>query len=160
MVIIMLAASLSVSYSPLNLVNTIGLRVSEDTVWLEDAVRDIKAVNSGSHIFVAGTRHDRVFVSAVAIYFLAGRISGTYYHDFYPGITTTAEVQQRIVADLNANDVRTVLVWKDPLPALPNNISSGVRILDDFLQSNFERIRASKRYDLLVRKASIDSVLR
>jgi hypothetical protein len=144
---------LAVSH-PLGVAGASRVMVDPDTMWVADAVRDIQAIPDGRPILVASTRHDRVYVNALAVYVLAHRPSATFFHDFIPGITTTREVQERIVADLRRHDVRTVLVWKSRLPEEPNlsREPSGVTVLDDYLRSEYAPAKQTLSYDLLRRR--------
>jgi len=136
---------------PLHVPRADAIRVRRDQAWLADAVRDVSRYAGFGPIFVAAERHDRVHANAPVIYFLADRRSGTYFHDYIPGLTTSREVQQRIVSDLITNKVRTVIIAKTPLPNEPNpsRISSGISLLDDYLRSAFSPIRDTDRYRLL-----------
>jgi hypothetical protein len=129
-----------------------GIVVPRDLTWVSTAVSDITRGGPGP-IFVAAERHDRVHTNAAVLYFLSGRPSGTYYHDFIPGVTTTRVVQERIVQDLERHLVRTVVIWKTRLPDEPNpsHGSSGVRTLDQYLAARFGLRRQEEHYDLLRR---------
>jgi hypothetical protein len=63
-------------------------------------------------------------------------------------------VQERIVADLKRNQVRTVLAWRNGFREEPNRsrVSSGVFVLDDYLRSEFVRVRETNDYEVLVRR--------
>jgi hypothetical protein len=141
-------------YAPLGLARATGIVVPEQLAGLSRAVADIDAKDSDPRILVASMRHDRVHDNAVILYFLSGRASGTYFHDFIPGLTTTQAVQERIVAELRRNNVRTIVVWKGVLPEEPNlsAVSSHVFVLDDFLRSEFVPVRDTDDYRILVRR--------
>lgn len=141
-------------YVPLLLPRAAGIVVSPHQAWLSQAVADIHANGPESSILVASERHDRVYINAVMVYFLAARTGPTYFHDFIPGLTTTRAVQERIVADLERAGVRTVMVWKVPLPDEPNlsRTSSQVSILDDFLRTEFATVRETEHYRILGRR--------
>ena len=128
--------------------------VNADLAWIPDAVRDIWTFGDGGAIFVASQRHDRVYINALILYGLAKQPAGTYFHDFIPGVTTTRKVQERIVADLKRNQVRTVLAWRNGFREEPNRsrVSSGVFVLDDYLRSEFVRVRETNDYEVLVRR--------
>lgn len=128
--------------------------VNAGLAWVRDAVHDIWTYGDGGALFVASQRHDRVYINALILYGFAKQPAGTYFHDFLPGLTTTRKVQERIVADLKRNQVRTVLVWRNGFREEPNRsrISSGVFVLDDYLRSEFVRVRETKDYEVLVRR--------
>ncbi len=142
------------SDAPLKIPGASYIRINNDIAWIQDALRDIAIYNAHGAIFVANQRHDRVHTDALMLYVLSRLPSGTYFHDFIPGVTTTREVQKRIVSDLERSEVRTVIVWKSALPDEPNEsrVSSGVFVLDDFLRSAFVRVRQTKDYEILTRR--------
>jgi hypothetical protein len=121
--------------------------------WLVDAVRDLR-LETGP-VFVASERHDRVLVNPIILYFMAARPSSTYFYEFDPGITTTEEVQKRIVSDLERNGVKTIFVWRPPEINEPNlsSTSSGVYVLDSYIASKYEEVNSEKTYRILKRRA-------
>lgn len=101
-------------------------------------------------IFVGNTRHDRLFISDVGLYFLIGRPSATRYHELHPGVATTQPVQETIVSELESKKVRWVVLM-DVFHAEPNAsaLSSGVTLLDDYLASHYRHpVHAIGRYTL------------
>jgi hypothetical protein len=115
------------------------------------AALDLSAIGDAERILVACQRHDRVFINALALYFLAGRRPGTYFAEFDPGLTTTRDVQQRIIDDLRKNRVQLVVVYHVTLPDEPNKsrVSSGVKLLDDYLSANYSPIKTHAEYSVL-----------
>jgi hypothetical protein len=128
--------------------------VNPDLEWVRDAVHDIWTYGDPGALFVASQQHDRVYINALILYVLAKRPAGTYFHDFIPGVTTTREVQERIVTDLNMNHVRTVFVWRNGFREEPNRsrLSSRVFVLDDYLRTEFVRVRETKDYEIFTRR--------
>ena len=99
-------------------------------------------------IFVGATAHDRVLAGDGSFYFLAGRLPGTRYHELHPGLTTTREVQETMVRDLEGNDVRVVVrvekgFWEEPNES---RTSSGVDLLDRYLAGRFVLAGRFERY--------------
>lgn len=139
---------------PVHLPRAEAIKVSDRLAWVGDAVRDIWRYGDGGPILVAAERHDRVHWNALILYFLSERPSGTYFHDMIPGLTTTRQVQERIVKDLRENQVRTVVIWKGPVPEEPNEsrFSGGVFVLDEYLGAEFSRVRGTENYEILVKR--------
>ena len=139
---------------PVHLPRAEGIVVRSSLAWVGDAVQDIWRYGDGGPILVAAERHDRVHWNALILYFLSGRRSGTYFHDMIPGLTTRRQVQERIVQDLSKNRVRTVVIWKGLPEEEPNEsrFSSGVFVLDEYLRSEFSRVRETEKYEILVRR--------
>ena len=97
-------------------------------------------------IVIALDRHDKVFVNPVSLYFAAGRLPGTHWHEFDPGLQTRADIQQAIIADLQRNGVRWVVrdASFDGVRE-PNGSanSSGVKLLDAYLDEHYRAVAAS-----------------
>jgi hypothetical protein len=91
-------------------------------------------------IFIGDSRHDRIFVNDVMLYFLSERHSATKYHELHPGLANTREVQQEIIEELKKNSVKCVVLWNGAENVMEPNesaISTGVTDLDDFIQKNY-----------------------
>ena len=135
-----------------------GVRVARsERVPLERAVNWVRAhTRPGEPIYVATKRSDLVTSGAPILYVLADRPNPTRYDIAAPGVITSAPVQDEIVSDLEANGVRTVVRWTDPLSAEhePNRAgeSTGVKILDDYLARNYRRVARYGDYVLLRRR--------
>jgi hypothetical protein len=79
--------------------------------------------------------HGRVFVNDALSYVVLGRPVGTRHHCFQPGITSSAAKQAQISADLEARDVRVVVLTFGTYTeeqAL-GRAAPGARLLDDYL---------------------------
>ena len=135
-----------------NLEKARGIALPQEGRWVALAVNDLQA-DSGP-LFVAAERHDRILVNALGIYFLSGRAPGVYFAQFDPGITTTESTQRRIIDDLKKNDVRTVFVGCETFSEEPNqsSVSSGIRLLDDFLGQSYVEVKNRKVYRILKRR--------
>jgi hypothetical protein len=85
----------------------------------------------------------------VMFYFLAGRRSGTRYHELVPGVATTVEVQARLVQDLERHRVRYVVLRADPgyVPSL-----GGAGALDGFIEEKFARVETFGNYNVWRRR--------
>jgi hypothetical protein len=97
-------------------------------------------------ILIALNRHDKVFVNPVGLYFATGRLPGTHWHHFDPGIQTRADIQMQILNDLQRNKVRWVVRDASFETANEPNgsaLSSGVILLDQFLDENYRSVASS-----------------
>ena len=105
-------------------------------------------------IFVGNQKHDRIFVSDIGLYYLAGRPSASRYHELYPGVATTLPVQQEIASELEAKDVQWVVLAKIWDSNEPNGsaLSSGVTYLDDYLRAHYRYIAEFGIYEMFLRK--------
>jgi hypothetical protein len=106
-----------------------------------DAARFVEARTAPSErIFVGRFHHDRFMYNALAVYFASGRLPGTRWHHFDPGVQTRADVQSQIAAELERNRVRFAILSNDADAVREPNASatsSGVHVLDQYLRQHF-----------------------
>ena len=122
-----------------------GLRIWRDQALAIDYVRS--RVAPEEKIFVGNGRHDMSLISDVLFYFLAERGAASKFHELHPGLSTTAEVQKRIVADLAT--VNYIVMYTGELNTREPNLSSrssGVEILDRYLLQNYREEVIFGRY--------------
>jgi hypothetical protein len=105
-------------------------------------------------ILVGLDRHDRIFENPMSLYFAAGRLPGTHWRQYDPGVQTRADIQAAIIADLKRNRVRWIVrdanfdenqvrTW---CPACV--LSSGVTLLDRYLDENYRPVAASGKVSI------------
>jgi hypothetical protein len=97
----------------------------------------------GELIFVGAGRHDKLFISNMALYFAADRLPASRWYHFDPGLQTREDVQLSIIAELEK--VRVRLVARDAgYDAIeePNqsSVSSGVHLLDEYLDAKYSPV--------------------
>lgn len=97
-------------------------------------------------ILVALDRHDKIFINPIGLYFAAGRLPATHWHQFDPGLQTRADIQAAIVADLQRSRVRWVVrdASFDEVEE-PNGSarSSGITLLDRYIDGNYRPVASS-----------------
>ena len=116
----------------------------------QNAIKYIQEkVPENEKIFVGSTRHDRIIWNDILFYFLSNRHSATKYYDLHPGITTTAEIQEKIIKAIEICQVEYIVLlnqkgqrgrkkWE--------NDRIGSRILDNFIQDNFTQKKEFGNY--------------
>jgi len=107
---------------------------------------------AGQTVYVGAGRHDKLFMNDVSLYFLSGTSAPTKWHDLHPGLQTTAEIQQEMIADLRRTPPAWVVIDEEwDLIEEPNlgRVSSGVTLLDDYLRDNYALHRTIGPYSLL-----------
>jgi hypothetical protein len=170
-----LAAALALAYSLVEGTDRFVHGLVDDTVALDvpiaDGVRDdprravplaqavahVRArVPAGRPIYVMTKRADLVTSGYPLFYVLAERPNPTRYDIAAPGVVTSAPVQDEIVRDLERAGYPLVVRWTDELSAAPEpnaaGKSSGVRILDDFLNSAYRETNRFGDFHILERK--------
>jgi len=104
----------------------------------------IANTRADERIFVGLTRHDKIHVNDNMIYFAAGRLPATHWHQFDPGLQTRADVQSEIVAELDARSVHCVILesqWDDIIEPNESARSSGIHILDEYIRLHYHRVQ-------------------
>jgi len=101
-------------------------------------------------LFAGLLRHDNVFANDVSIYFLAGRPIATRYHELHPGVTTTQQVQEEMVAELakQAPPWLVFITWGNPNEPNASRFSSAVTLLDDYIREHYRRELTVGMYEL------------
>lgn len=129
------------------------VRFGEDYLRVAKYLRAYSA--SDERIFVGLNRHDRIFVNPIALYFAADRLPATHWHQFDPGLQTRADIQRKIIADLDAENVRWV-VRDASFDAIrePNDSarSSGVFLLDQFIDDRYRPVARAGEIEIWLAK--------
>jgi hypothetical protein len=110
---------------------------------------------SNDRIFVGLTAHDKIFANALSLYFAAGRLPGTHWHQLDPGLQTRANIQEKMVSDLRRNAVNWVVRDANFTGIIEPNgsaLSSGVKILDDYLDRNYRLVASSGKVSIWLAK--------
>lgn len=137
-------------YSHLEKVGCIALPQDQEL-----AVQYIQTVTQPTDaIFVGNQKHDRIFVSDIGFYYLADRLSGSRYHELYPGVATTLPVQTEIVEELASKSIQWVVLVKIWDSNEPNGsaLSSGVKYLDEYLRTQYVSQAEFGNYKILKKR--------
>jgi hypothetical protein len=103
-------------------------------------------------IYVGAMRHDKLFANDIAFYFFSARESATKWHDLHPGVETTAPIQRQMISDLEHNHAAYVIREpEDTVEPNGSNVSSGVRLLDDYIEQNYRPERSFGEIEILRR---------
>jgi hypothetical protein len=111
----------------------------------------------GDPVFVGLVRHDKIFMNDVLMYFILNRRSVTKWHQFEPGLQTSAPIQQEIVRELRHAKPRLIVLeanWQDLREPNDSGLSSGVTVLDDYIRDAFEPVATFGTNTVLVARSS------
>ncbi|QXC52233.1 hypothetical protein KHC17_23930 (plasmid) [Agrobacterium salinitolerans] len=106
-------------------------------------------------ILSATGRHDKVFANDISLYFLAKRLPATRWHQYDPGVQTTAVVQAEMVEDIKRRNVRFIFQdrsFDDVDEKNGSSISSGVTLLDKYIAKQFKEVRRFGPISVLERR--------
>jgi hypothetical protein len=104
----------------------------------------INTTRPDDRILSATGRHDKIYINDNAFYFLTERLPGTRWHQYDPGVQTTDDVQREIIQELEVNDVAIIvrnLSWDDKEENNKSAVSSGITILDDYIDRTYREER-------------------
>lgn len=131
------------------------------TLWLEPdharAYREVIRVvrdltDEGEPILAALDRHDRIHSQDLVIHFAADRPPAVFDYHFDPGVTTEPEIQQGVIDDAEAADIRVVVRFAPGLGRLPPGFEPGALLLDEWLAEHYAPHTAAGRYEVWLRK--------
>lgn len=139
-----------------------GLRVSPE---MRDTLAELVSlvdanVPPGRKMFIGLHRHDATVIGDGKLYFILDRLNATRHDQLHPGIVDTASRQREMIRDLERNDVTFILLkhvfsdaeldalrefWKTTMP------DSGATVLDEYIRSNYRRVRTIGSYEVWLR---------
>lgn len=93
-------------------------------------------------VYVGLTGHDKIFGNDILIYFLLNRPSATKWHQFDPGMQTTALIQERMIDELRGVKPKLIVLekWGELTDPNESSVSSGVTLLDDYIRQTYEPV--------------------
>jgi hypothetical protein len=110
----------------------------------------------GELLLSAPPRYDRVRVGDTLLYIVLDRTNPTRYDVVQPGVVTTAKVQREMRADLERTKTKLIVRWLAPVAEQTEDngsgTSSGVTLLDDYIDSHYVRVGRYGDYLLLTRR--------
>ena len=131
---------------------------SDDAHALEELAAAVaKRSRPGGYLLSAPPRYDRVRVGDTLLYVALDRRNPTRYDVVQPGVVTTAKVQREMAADLERTRTPLVVRWLAPAATMTEDNgsgrSSGVTLLDDYINQHYAPAGRFGDYLLLARKA-------
>ena len=115
----------------------------------------VEHVPKDERLFAGTARHDKIFVNDNLIYFAAQRLPATHWHHYDPGLQTRADIQADMVAELERQAVRTIVLtseWDNVMEPNASAFSSGVTILDDYIRLHYEKVEQYGPISVLARR--------
>ncbi len=118
---------------------------------LDRILNYFQGVDADAKVYVGVSDTSRVFVNNVMLPFLLRQPTATKYHELHTGIVTTAPVQAEMVDELQG--VEYVVLW-DMFECEPNLgcQSSGVNLVDEYIQSHFVLDETFGEYHIFTRQ--------
>ena len=110
----------------------------------------------GDPLLSAPPRYDRVRVGDTLLYILLDRVNPTRYDVVQPGVVTTAKVQREMRSAVARTRTKLVVRWVAPVALETEDNgsgkSSGVTLLDDYIDARYARVGRYGDYVLLARR--------
>lgn len=106
----------------------------------------------GDTLFEGVPRHDRIFINDMLIYFATGLRPASKWYHFDPGLQTGRDMQAEMVTELAAARPKFVVLdasWAGSEEPNDSSLSSGVRLLDDFIATHYHEARTFGAITLL-----------
>ena len=115
-----------------------------------------KHTAASERVMFANSQHERTMINETDLYFLADRLPGTRYTQYAPNMTSRREVQEDMIASLERNAVRVVVLsslfdgYVEDQPVL---VLKGSTLLDEYLRKRFAPTARFGVYTILERKS-------
>ncbi len=110
----------------------------------EEEVEYIQQHTGPDEMFYSGVgRHDKLGVNDLLLYFVSKRDPPTKWYDLNPGVQTTYPIQKQMIEDLDRQHVNYVirnLTWDNDSEPNQSRFSSGITILDQYIDSNYKTV--------------------
>ena len=146
--------------NPVNLFNKCSNPVFEnircidlDEDYLRAAHYLIDNSEKNDYIYVAPGRHDKIFINAIALYFIVNRMSPTKWHDSHPGVQTSSLIQNEIISDFILNKPKFIVMdsrWDDVFEPNQSRYSSGSFELDEYIKENYKKVAVYNSISILI----------
>jgi hypothetical protein len=109
-----------------------------------EAARFVMSHSSAADTIYVGTgRHDKLFVNAVAFYFLAERMPATKWYELHPGVQTQLRIQEVMIREMTSAPPRFIVLdsrWDGVREPNRSAVSSGAMMLDEFISSKYSEV--------------------
>jgi hypothetical protein len=130
---------------------------SDDAHALDELAAAVRARSKpGDPLLSAPPRYDRVRVGDTLLYTLLNRTNPTRYDVVQPGVVTTAKVQREMRSALARTPTTLIVRWVAPAARQAEDNgsgrSSGVTLLDDYIDARYARVGRYGDYLLLARR--------
>ncbi len=109
--------------------------------------------SSKDAVFIGVENHSEAYANDVRAYWLLDRPLGCNYYIFDTDLTIQPAIQQAMIAGLEKNDVRWVILEHHPLQdqAFLERKHPGSKLLDQFLASNYRETARFGRFEVLTK---------
>ncbi len=132
---------------------------------LREFVNELAA--PGQKVFLGLHRHDVTVTGDPKIYFILDRLNPTRHDQLHPGIVDRADIQAEMIRDLQTSKTSVIIldhIFSDQVlnaakaRRAANLSESGAQVLDDFIHSNYTKIRTIGPYDVMQRRSITRSI--
>lgn len=109
-------------------------------------------------LYVGPARHDKIYLNAVAFYFLVDRKAVTKWHESHPGLQTTEAIQLEMISELTINPPKLIILdsrWDGVLEPNESSISSFIYDLDAYISKNYILFKEFGAVQLLRRREQL-----
>lgn len=119
-----------------------------------EAIRFIRAkTRPNERIFVGLNRHDKIVLNDNLTYFATGRLPATRWSHFDPGLQTRLSVQREMIAEIERQAVRYIVLtseWEKIREPNDSSRSSGVHLLDDYIRQHYQVLKNFGQISILI----------
>lgn len=131
----------------------------------DDHMRTIEFLEThtlpGDTLYVGLPRHDIIFANDNVTYFATQRMPATHWTQLDPYLENRADIQREMIADLERNRPPYIALDSTYVGSHEPNgssVSTGVRLLDDYIAAHYELVRSFGVMAILQRKTTVQGL--
>ena len=118
----------------------------------------VEKLKPNERFFIGLARHDRLMMNDLLTYFAVNHLPATHWAQFDPDLQTRADIQRQMIAELEQQQVRFV-VLESQFDAVVERFndsskSSGVTLLDVYIRTHYHLVKARGSVSIWQRNGS------
>ncbi len=106
------------------------------------------------YLYVGPSRHDKIYINPIALYFLANRKPFTKWHESHPGLQTTKSIQQKMIGEMASQPPKLIILdsqWDNVSEPNQSSVSSEIYDLDIYISENYFTVQEFGSLEVLKR---------
>lgn len=99
-----------------------------------------ESTEENDYLYIGPSRHDKIYINPIALYFLADRKPFTKWHESHPGLQTTKSIQQKMIGEMASQPPKLIILdsqWDNVSEPNHSSVSSEIYDLDIYISENY-----------------------
>lgn len=140
--------------------NLKNIKIPIDIALDYQAIMDFLEENSGEgeRLFICNSRHDKIFLNDLMLYFALDRQPAVKYYELHPGLATAEIVQNEIIKELDKKSTYFIIIRKVDESELEkvSSETEGSTALDSYIKNHYKIAKELGHYLIFIRKEPLN----